>query len=176
MDAFFYSRRPEDHAELARAVARLDPQSFASLARAMTELANAPAAKTNAAEGSTANPVAAFHQSPRQADVAKMDQARATAASAIPGLNAAQPDFFQATNSAALHSVMEAIESQVDRLLPEGIAKSARNRVAGEIYRELDTTSQGNRTLRRQMGDAFRSGAWMTRTAKRMSDADRLNL
>ena len=50
MDAFFYSRRPEDHAELARAVARLDPQSFASLARAMTELANAPAAKTNAAK------------------------------------------------------------------------------------------------------------------------------
>jgi hypothetical protein len=54
---------------------------------------------------------------------------------------------------------MEAIEAQVDRLLPEGIAKSARNRVAGEIYRELDTTLQGNRALGQQMSDAFRSGA-----------------
>jgi hypothetical protein len=82
----------------------------------------------------------------------------AAAPSSIPGLTPAQADFFQATNSAAVHSVMEAIESQVDRLLPEGISKSARNRVAGEIYRELDTTLQGNRALGQQMRDAFRSG------------------
>jgi hypothetical protein len=53
---------------------------------------------------------------------------------------------------------MEAIETQVDRLLPEGISKSARNRVAVEIYRELDTTLQGNRGLGQPMRDAFRSG------------------
>jgi hypothetical protein len=58
-----------------------------------------------------------------------------------------------------VQGVMEAIEAQVDRLLPEGIAKSARNRVAGEIYRELDATLQGNRALGQQMRDAFRSGA-----------------
>jgi hypothetical protein len=63
------------------------------------------------------------------------------------GLTPAQSDFFQATNAAAVHSVMDAIETQVERLLPEGISKSARNRVAGEIYRELDTTLQGNRAL-----------------------------
>jgi hypothetical protein len=34
MDALFYSRRPEDHAALAREVAKLDPDAFASLARA----------------------------------------------------------------------------------------------------------------------------------------------
>ena len=28
MDALFYSRRPEDHAELAREVAKLDPEAF----------------------------------------------------------------------------------------------------------------------------------------------------
>ncbi|MGC2705295.1 MAG: hypothetical protein WA361_12330, partial [Candidatus Acidiferrales bacterium] len=39
MDALFYSRRPEDHAELARAVAQLDPAAFASLAREMGSLA-----------------------------------------------------------------------------------------------------------------------------------------
>src|ERR1700722_18921689 len=30
MDALFFSQRPEDHAELARSVAQLDPQAFAS--------------------------------------------------------------------------------------------------------------------------------------------------
>jgi hypothetical protein len=39
MDALFFSRRPEDHAQLARAVADLDPVAFASLARAMTQVA-----------------------------------------------------------------------------------------------------------------------------------------
>lgn len=45
MDALFYSRRPEDHAELAREVAKLDPEAFASLARAMNALANDGARK-----------------------------------------------------------------------------------------------------------------------------------
>src|SRR5277367_2483977 len=40
MDALFFSRRPEDHAELARAVSKLDPEAFASLTRAMNALAN----------------------------------------------------------------------------------------------------------------------------------------
>jgi hypothetical protein len=44
MDALFYSQRPEDHAELARSVAQLDPEAFASLARAMSSLASSAAA------------------------------------------------------------------------------------------------------------------------------------
>ena len=35
MDSLFFSRRPEDHAELARSIASLDPAAFASLAQAM---------------------------------------------------------------------------------------------------------------------------------------------
>ena len=35
MDALFFSRRPEDHASLARAIANLDPAAFTSLANAM---------------------------------------------------------------------------------------------------------------------------------------------
>ena len=38
-DALFFSRRPEDHAALARAIANLDPGAFASLANAMAEFA-----------------------------------------------------------------------------------------------------------------------------------------
>jgi hypothetical protein len=71
----------------------------------------------------------------------------------------AQTEFFHATNAAAVQSVIEAIESQVERLLPEGVSKSARNRVVGEIYRELDATLQSNRQLAQQMREAFRSGA-----------------
>src|SRR6202050_3699088 len=37
MDSLFFSRHPDDHAQLARAVAELDPVAFTSLARAMTE-------------------------------------------------------------------------------------------------------------------------------------------
>jgi hypothetical protein len=40
MDALFFSRKPEDHAELARTVAALDPVAFGSLAKAIAELAN----------------------------------------------------------------------------------------------------------------------------------------
>jgi hypothetical protein len=39
LDALFFSRKPEDHAELARAVAALDPDAFNSLVAAMTQLA-----------------------------------------------------------------------------------------------------------------------------------------
>jgi hypothetical protein len=145
MDALFYSQRPEDHAELARSVAQLDPQAFASLARAMSALATSAPVRTKS-QAATA---------PGREGIA----ARNPEPAATPGLSAAQSDFFQATNAAAVQGVMEAIEAQVDRLLPEGIAKSARNRVAGEIYRELDTTLQGNRALGQQMRDAFRSGA-----------------
>jgi hypothetical protein len=145
MDALFYSQRPEDHAELARTVAQLDPQAFASLARAMSSLATSAA-------GPAKFPAAT---APERDGVSTKNPEPAT----TPGLSAAQSKFFQATNAAAVQGVMEAIEAQVGRLLPEGIAKSARNRVAGEIYRELDATLQGNRALGQQMRDAFRSGA-----------------
>ncbi len=59
------------------------------------------------------------------------------------GLTPAQMDFFHSTNAAAVSSVVDAIESQVERLLPDGISKSARNRVVGEIYRELDYDAAG---------------------------------
>jgi hypothetical protein len=169
MDALFYSRRPEDHAELAREVAKLDPEAFASLARAMNVLANDGARKTGdatraasvrQAPGENTNqlqqPAAeqTRNQDLNQYRVQSQNLQRDTAT----GLTQAQMDFFHSTNAAAVSRVVEAIESQVERLLPEGISKSARNRVVGEIYRELDTTLRGNRALGQQMRDAFRSG------------------
>ena len=169
MDALFYSRRPEDHAELAREVAKLDPEAFASLARAMNALASDGARKT----GDAARPAslrqgpgevtdqlqrAAQEQTQNQERIQNQVQNQNRQRDAATGFTPAQLDFFHSTNAAAVSRVVEAIESQVERLLPEGISKSARNRVVGEIYRELDTTLRGNRALGQQMRDAFRSG------------------
>src|SRR5579862_4714748 len=52
MDALFFSRRPEDHASLARAISNLDPAAFASLAQAMQSIA------ASSAHVSAAPPVA----------------------------------------------------------------------------------------------------------------------
>ena len=149
MDALFFSRRPEDHAELARAVSKLDPEAFASLARAMNALAN----DANRTRHQTS--AQAQNQNQNQNQDANQNRQRDAGATPTP----AQLDFFHSTNAAAVSSVVDAIESQVERLLPEGISKSARNRVVGEIYRELDATLRGNRALGQQMRDAFRSGA-----------------
>jgi hypothetical protein len=144
LDALFFSRRPEDHAELARAIADLDPAAFGSLAQAIAAVAQAQ------------------RQNPSQAHAQAQNDARdvrASESSNAAGLTPAQAEFFHATNAAAVHSVLDAIESQVERLLPEGSSKSARNRVVGEIYRELDGTLRANRQLAQQVRDAFRSGA-----------------
>jgi hypothetical protein len=188
MDALFFSRRPEDHAKLARAVADLDPDAFASLARAMTQVAQTagatfpaiaarsasghrPAGAESAAtnRGSFAEPRTRGElqeQIPRSAPFLRQGERNdnavvgrnALASSVVSGATPAQEEFFHSTNAAAVEGVVEAIEAQVERLLPEGISKSARNRVVGEIYRELDSTLQANRTLTQQMRDAFRSG------------------
>ena len=185
MDALFFSHRPEDHAQLARAVADLDPAAFASLARAMSQVAQSAgvsfpsiAARSVAGRGSAVprpsgegspSLVGAPHATPAIASSGSVTKPRTdasapTASSSvqdsqhIPGVTPAQEQFFHAANAAAVEGVVEAIESQVERLLPEGISKSARNRVVGEIYRELDSTLRSNRTLTQQMRDAFRSG------------------
>ncbi len=198
MDALFFSRRPEDHAELAHVVASLDPDAFASLAQAITTLASAPssvgaqsannsgrmpgtnawrdAASSASPEGHRHSersvPSSSLREAPGHAveesllDVApgnrptmsgQSDGSSPERQSSTP--TAAQAEFFHAANAASVEGVLDAIESQVERLLPEGVAKSARNRVVGEIYRELDSTLRSNRQLGQQMRDAFRSGS-----------------
>ena len=175
MDALFFSRRPEDHAELARAVASLDPAAFASLAQAMSGLAtgsanaprkNFPVGAQHAAPGADAWRDAAHSLTAREdsstagvspTPVPSTEKRQQDGGATQP--TPAQTEFFHATNAAAVEGVLDAIESQVERLLPEGVSKSARNRVVGEIYRELDTTLRSNRQLAQQMRDAFRSGA-----------------
>jgi hypothetical protein len=181
MDALFFSRRPEDHSELARSVAALDPSAFNSLAQAMAQLASG--GRIDGGSGaSAANSKTVFAQvpsamessiSPRQLQTddaparlpaprsADPNGLRASSSASSDGgtLTPAQADFFHIANAAAVEEVLGAIESQVERLLPEEISKSARNRVVGEIYRELDTTLRSNRELAQQVREAFRSGS-----------------
>jgi hypothetical protein len=165
MDALFFSRRPEDHTELARSIAALDPAAFASLAKAIASVAvdspssRAPLpASTASATNAAADPRSAgFQPASLRADT-ETHPRRLEAPTAINPTNA-QTEFFHSTNAATVEGVLEAIESQVERLLPEGVSKSARSRVVGEIYRELDTTLRSNRQLSQQMREAFRSGA-----------------
>jgi hypothetical protein len=188
MDALFFSRRPEDHAELARAIANLDPAAFASLARTMNAFATeAPSHGGNETrqQGSREAGNPGVSSAPRTSPVISNAPVQSGAEEpALPshaddqqqiprrpnngftrddtvsaGLTPAQAEFFHATNAAAVQGVLDAIESQVERLLPEEIPKSARNRVVGEIYRELDATLRSNRQLAQQMRAAFRSGA-----------------
>jgi hypothetical protein len=95
---------------------------------------------------SAANDAAAQNQN-------RWQDAGATAA------NDAQLAFLNAANAAAVEGVVAAIESQVERLLPEGVAKNARTRVVGEIYRELDATLRSNPQFAAQLRDAFSSGS-----------------
>jgi hypothetical protein len=162
MDALFFSHRPEDHAELARAVANLDPVAFASLAQAMNNLAAGPHAANSAmqASGTTENQPQ-IHRTPSrdpedQIDIKTAQNSARNDTQSVP--SNAQIEFLHAANAAAVQGVLDAIETQVDRLLPEGVSKSARNRVVGEIYRELDANLGANRQLNSQIRDAFRSG------------------
>jgi hypothetical protein len=169
MDALFFSRRPEDHAELARAVAQLDPIAFASLAQAMAEIAAGDSAAARNATPATASAVASVGAQPAVpgavSPIATQEREHAGESRSMlqdnrsTGPTPAQREFFHSTNAAAVEGVVEAIESQVERLLPEGISKSARSRVVGEIYRELDSTLRANRQLAQQMREAFRSGS-----------------
>ncbi|MGH9728702.1 MAG: hypothetical protein ACRD4V_08950 [Candidatus Acidiferrales bacterium] len=72
---------------------------------------------------------------------------------------AAQVAFFHDTNAAAVEQILGTIQSQVNRLLPDSVPAGTRNRIIGEVYRELDSTLRANRQLGKQLREAFQAGA-----------------
>lgn len=151
MDSLFFSQRPEDHVALARAVASLDPAAFASLTTAMNGLATAtqrhgenPTGTKGIEQGRVNNEnVNSVASTPSTGDGLGRN-----------GATAAQETFFHATNAAAVQSVLDAIESQVERLLPRArrkvreIAWSAKS-TASSTIRCGRTDSLRNRCERR---------------------------
>ena len=72
---------------------------------------------------------------------------------------AAQVAFFHDTNAAAVEQVLGTIQAQVKQLLPDSVPTGTRNRIIGEVYRELDATLRANRQLGKQLREAFQAGA-----------------
>jgi hypothetical protein len=145
IDRLFYSNRTEDHAQLARLVAKLDPASFSSLAKAMATVATEPdGAKTQEspnAPSSIGERNTEPLPSPDHSDAADVRER-----------------FVHEANEEAVRSVLSAIESQVDRVLPSNASSTARNRFVGEIYRELDKSLQSNPEFAKRVRQAFQSG------------------
>jgi hypothetical protein len=157
MDALFFSKRAEDHVELARMVAKLDPGAFASLAKAMNrfpEENRGPEGKEQQADAARDGATQAGRTAKERTDARAEDSA---------ALANVQHEFLQGANAEAVKGVLAAIESQVDRLLPEKASGGARNRVVSEIYRELDASLQSNGQFAKQLRGALRSGDLDTR-------------
>ncbi len=150
LDSWFFSGQPDAHAELAATVYRMNPAAFRSLAQAI----NQTLARLDAAGKPAGKP------EPRLGDAtASAPNDKATTAAPDAQQAGRFASFYQETNAAVVEGVVDAIRAQVDRLLPEGAAAGARNRVVGEIYRELDASLRSNRALAQQVRQAFRSGA-----------------
>jgi hypothetical protein len=154
LDSWFFSGQPEAHAELAATVYRMNPAAFRSLAQAI----NQTLARLDAAGKGEGKPEP---QPGQAAAAAPADSTTNDKAAAAPDAQQAGrfASFYQETNAAVVEGLVDSIRAQVDRLLPEGSAAGARNRVVGEIYRELDTSLRANRALAQQVRQAFRSGA-----------------
>lgn len=149
MDALFFSSRASDHARLAESIAELDANAFASLAKSM---ANEAERRENKGSTSRSNVASNNGNTSQPKDSTARNSEEST-------LKSSQEAFLQTTNAATVQSVVDAIETQVERLLPEGASKTTKNRVTGEIYRELDAALRDNRQLAEQLRDALRSGS-----------------
>ena len=158
MDALFFSRRAEDHTQLARSIAELDPIAFASLAKAIDNHAKQEQAAAKGTDRLSPQNDAAKAVSNLQVQASKENTVQQPPKIETPGLSPKQMEFLQSTNAAAVKSVLDAISSQVERLLPDGASKNAHNRMVGEVYRELDLALRGNESLSKQLREALRSG------------------
>ncbi|MGB6820613.1 MAG: hypothetical protein WBE21_00940 [Candidatus Acidiferrales bacterium] len=94
-----------------------------------------------------------------QQSVAQAAPVPLAAASAGDPRRAAQIAFFHDTNAAAVEQILGTIQAQVKQLLPDSVPTGTRNRIIGEVYRELDATLRANRQLGKQLREAFQAGA-----------------
>ncbi|HKF50741.1 MAG TPA: hypothetical protein VKB26_00390, partial [Candidatus Acidoferrales bacterium] len=189
LDGMFFSAKPGDQAALAARIHDLSPSAFQGLTQAMQAHAakvaarNSDAAPNVADSNSAGTPASSTDSSAdsasSQAAPVSMPVASAAPASAVaepvrthaPATaavntpaptdphHAAQVAFFHSTNSAAVHQVLAAIETQVNHLLPSGVSAPTKTRIVGEIYRDLGSVLGANRQLGHQLREAFRSGA-----------------
>jgi len=159
IDALFFSNRPESHAELAAAIYRLNPNAFRSLAQMMNAMTASAERDRLPADPTAFGNSAQAQPSTNGGSLATPDGAPLHQPEENLSMNAAQEHtFFHETNAAAVEGVLSSIQSQLDRLLPEGTPKNTRQRLTGEIYRAIDASLQSNRAFGQQLRQAFRNG------------------
>ncbi|HKV26922.1 MAG TPA: hypothetical protein VJN90_01445, partial [Candidatus Acidoferrales bacterium] len=95
----------------------------------------------------------------QQESVGQVPPVQSPIASASDSRRAGQVAFFHDTNAAAVEQILGAIQAQVNGLLPDSVPAGTRNRIIGEVYRELDSTLRANRQLGKQLREAFQAGA-----------------
>jgi len=176
LDTLFFSNRPESHAELAAAIYRLNPTAFRNLAQTMNAIVSpigdrvqtpAPTGPTSAAtvqsDGERVTGAFAPNRNGEPNSSSQRIEGRPQDGSEDshpqqPITAAHEHAFFHETNAAAVEGVLSSIQTQLDRLLPEGTPQNTRQRLTGEIYREIDATLQSNRAFGQQLRQAFRRG------------------
>jgi hypothetical protein len=152
IDSLFVSNQSEGLIELAATVYRMNPQAFENLTRVMAGMIQATEPQRRREISSAEKGTAVIATDPRSTS---------TTAQQHPGHNGNnQAGFLQATNAMVVDGVMDSIKSQVERLLPGNISSGARNRVIGEVYRELDSVLRSNGSLARQLREAYHSGSF----------------
>jgi hypothetical protein len=159
IDTLFFSNRPESHAELAAAIYRLNPTAFRSLAQMMSAMTTSPGGDGPESLGRS-SPASTEAQSGKNGQTSPGPEGapRQKASADEPGNAAHEHAFFHDTNAAAVEGVLNSIQLQLDRLLPDGTPQKTRQRLTGEIYREIDTSLQSNRAFGQQLRQAFRTG------------------
>jgi hypothetical protein len=175
LDTLFFSNRPESHAELAAAIYRLNPTAFRDLVQMMNAIgspvgegvqtlpprppANATVQSSRGRETGTIAPNANGESNALSQPVDGRTHGESEDSPLQQPITAAHEHaFFHETNAAAVEGVLNSIQSQLDRLLPEGTPQNTRQRLTGEIYREVDAALQSNRAFGQQLRQAFRSG------------------
>lgn len=176
LDTLFFSNRPESHAELAAAIYRLNPTAFRNLAQMMNAIVSpigegvqtfSPLGPTSTLTAQSSSGRATGTMAPNangepnslsQPTDGRTQRGSEDTHLQQPSTAAHEHAFFHETNAAAVEGVLNSIQSQLDRLLPEGTPQNTRQRLTGEIYREVDAALQSNRAFGQQLRQAFRSG------------------
>jgi len=116
-------------------------------------------ASVQTAANGTAGPVETQGNGGGKSVAAQMQPVQSGPAAPSDSRRAAQVAFFHDTNAAAVEHILGAIQAQVNQLLPDSVPSGTRNRIVGEVYRELDSTLRANRQLGKQLREAFQAGA-----------------
>jgi len=151
LDSMVESRDPRVHAELLAGIQRLAPQAFRDLAFTFArqlavldpEAYRQVAAAMTAQAASPLSSAGAGHAAPPQPQAAAQSEPVSAAS-----------QFLESVNSGVEQAVHASISSKVAELLPDA-PEGARQKISGEIFRELDQTLRRDPELLAQVRESI---------------------